>query len=95
MDLVRVPPGWAHQVETHQPCIKVAVDLWEPRNLTAYLQAQRLTDEGGLAPYAADDYQNLQGVLRLMPWAMQKVPVPKPARRHPAAPAPATQPAPA
>lgn len=69
--VVHVPAGWAHQVDTLQPCLKAAWDLWEPRNFVSYLMVQRLAHRVGMTgDIVPKDYQNLQCVMKR---AMQDV----------------------
>lgn len=53
-DVVRVEPGWAHFVETLQPCIKSAWDSYDPQNALLYVLAGRSI--GAHFPAAPEDY---------------------------------------
>ena len=59
-DKIVVPCGWAHMVINKQACIKVAWDIYDPRNLPLYVRLWR-----ELSPYCHmfDDYMAVQHVL--------------------------------
>ena len=40
-ELIKVPVGWAHQVENLQDCVKFAWDLWEPDRFALYYESYK------------------------------------------------------
>ena len=60
-EMVRVPVGWAHAVDTLQPCVKVAWDLWLPEHAAHYFEVVRLS--AACAMSWPKDYQMVQSAL--------------------------------
>ncbi len=57
-DTVVVSPGWIHQVQNHQPCLKLAFDVFVASSFPAYIDswlqvASKVTADGNATDYMA------------------------------------------
>jgi hypothetical protein len=73
LHIVHVPPNWPHAVFTHEPCVKVAIEVVEIQFLIEYIEAwMKLRAPMAEAGFPlADDYTHFMQAM--MNYAMEKI----------------------
>lgn len=62
-EYIRVLPGWAHQVDTLQPCIKVAWELINLDHIVEYLRIPRMLSINNVCKWETADYVGIQCII--------------------------------